>query len=144
MLRRFSPKKDTYLSFCTQLILPVRVYPRGRKKTRFPWAAFLLAGTWRNPYTIYMEEKAFSALISGRVQGVGFRHSAQNQARRLRLRGWVRNNAYGEVEVWAEGSQENLSRFLTWLRQGPDYSQVEEVRKTDQVPQGYGGFDIRA
>jgi len=86
------------------------------------------------------ETCAFFARVSGRVQGVGFRYSAIREAQRLRLNGWVRNAANGDVEVWAEGPQEALDLFLAWLHRGPGYSRVDSVDKTDAAPRGYKEF----
>ena len=91
------------------------------------------------------EEKptAFFALVSGRVQGVGFRYSAIREAQRLRLNGWVRNTYSGDVEVWAEGPREKLDLFLTWLRRGPQLARVDSINKEDRTPLGYNGFDAK-
>ena len=85
---------------------------------------------------------AFYAKVCGKVQGVGFRHSAIMEARRLRLNGWVRNTFRGDVEVWAEGPPENLAKFLAWLRRGPQFSRVDSVEKEDSEPKGYSCFDV--
>ena len=85
---------------------------------------------------------AFYARVNGRVQGVGFRHSALLEARRLRLNGWVRNAANGDVEVWAEGQPEKLAQFLAWLHRGPQFSRVDSVEKEDREPKGYSDFGI--
>jgi acylphosphatase len=85
---------------------------------------------------------AFFARVSGRVQGVGFRYSAIREARRLKLAGWVRNSASGDVEVWAEGPEEALDLFLAWLHRGPAYSRVDSVEKTDATPRGYKDFAV--
>lgn len=66
-------------------------------------------------------------LISGRVQGVGFRAAACDQARRLALAGWVRNRADGCVEVTARGAATDLAAFKAWLDQGPAMAQIDEV-----------------
>jgi len=86
---------------------------------------------------------AFYARVCGKVQGVGFRHSALQEARRLRVKGWVRNAANGDVEVWAEGASESLAQFLTWLRRGPQFSRVDSVEKEDKESKGYSNFDIK-
>jgi acylphosphatase len=86
--------------------------------------------------------RAFSALIRGRVQGVGFRYSAYHEARRLGLSGWVRNTPEGDVELWAEGSGEKLKLLLRWLRRGPPGSRVESVRNSPQTPRGYRDFAV--
>jgi acylphosphatase len=85
---------------------------------------------------------AFFAKIRGRVQGVGFRYSAVQEANRLNVYGWVRNGQDGEVEVWAEGPADNLALYLAWLRRGPQYSRVNSVKKDDEEPKGYHKFII--
>ena len=85
---------------------------------------------------------AFFATVRGRVQGVGFRYSAISEAKRLKLKGWVRNAANGDVEAWAEGPQETLDLFLAWLHRGPSYSHVDSVDKTDVAPRGYRDFVV--
>jgi len=85
---------------------------------------------------------AFFARVHGRVQGVGFRYSAIREAQRLKLNGWVRNTDSGDVEVWAEGTQEALDLLFAWLRRGPSYSRVDSVEKTDATPRGYRDFVV--
>jgi acylphosphatase len=86
---------------------------------------------------------AFHAVISGRVQGVGFRYACYNEACRLGLTGWVRNEPDGSVEVWTEGSREKLAGFLQWLNRGPPGARVDSVR-VDRPPPGgtYKRFTI--
>ncbi|MDR1318156.1 MAG: acylphosphatase [Treponema sp.] len=87
--------------------------------------------------------KAFYIRISGRVQGVGFRYTCRNEACRLGIRGWVRNNYNGDVEVWAEGSAEKLECFLRWLRRGPPGARVDSADCETRQPTGkYQGFGI--
>ncbi len=71
--------------------------------------------------------KRFRAVVRGRVQGVGFRAAATNEARRLRLTGWVRNLFDGTVEVEAQGDDAAVESFLAWLRRGPSYAHVTSV-----------------
>ncbi|MDR2047913.1 MAG: acylphosphatase [Treponema sp.] len=85
---------------------------------------------------------AFFARVQGRVQGVGFRYSAIQEARRAGITGWVRNNADGDVEVWAEGPPEKLAAFLRWLRKGPPYARVEAVNREEKQPRGYREFGV--
>lgn len=68
-------------------------------------------------------------IISGRVQGVGFRFSAYDEARELALAGWVRNLPNGDVEIVAEGSRKNLQMLAAWAHQGPPSAHVTEVRE---------------
>lgn len=71
------------------------------------------------------EVRAFTARVSGRVQGVAFRWSAQRAARKLGLTGWVRNEPDGSVSCWAEGPEVSLRMFATWLQSGPPMAHVE-------------------
>ena len=83
-------------------------------------------------------------LISGRVQGVGFRYFAQRVASRDGIQGWVRNLPDGRVEASAEGEAEAMERFETRLRQGPPGARVEDVEVEDSVPEGRdAGFHVR-
>ena len=68
-------------------------------------------------------------IISGRVQGVGFRFSAYDEAKDLGLAGWVRNLYSGEVEIVAEGSRENLRMLSAWAHLGPPSARVTKVRE---------------
>ena len=82
--------------------------------------------------------------VSGRVQGVGFRYSAQRRARGLGLTGYVRNRADGRVELWAEGDADALATLDAWLRKGPPTARVEGVEREVQSPSGsYTRFTIR-
>lgn len=65
--------------------------------------------------------------ISGRVQGVGFRFFAVNQASQYGVTGWVRNLMDGRVEIEAEGEMEKLRMFLEDVRRGPGAGHVSGV-----------------
>jgi acylphosphatase len=82
------------------------------------------------------------AYYSGRVQGVGFRFTAQHVAEGFAIAGFVRNLPDGRVEVLAEGLAEQVDGFLTALNQRmAEY--VEEVRVEEEASQGLQGFRIR-
>lgn len=81
-----------------------------------------------------------TALISGQVQGVGFRRYVQRQARDLGLSGYAENLIDGRVEVVAEGPEADLHRLLHWLRRGPPHSRVEDVQT--QYSDGTGVRDF--
>ncbi|HVB64388.1 MAG TPA: acylphosphatase [Nitrolancea sp.] len=67
-------------------------------------------------------------VVTGRVQGVGFRAFVANEARRLMLRGWVRNGEDGcTVEIVVEGETEAVRRFLSLVRQGPPAAVVKRL-----------------
>jgi acylphosphatase len=75
-------------------------------------------------------------LISGRVQGVGFRYFAEAAAAREGLHGWVRNLPDGRVEAHAEGDAEGIDRFERALRHGPPGARVEHVDIEHTAPDG--------
>lgn len=66
-------------------------------------------------------------LVSGRVQGVGFRAATQRQALQLSLDGWVRNRHDGAVELMAAGSAGDLDALRDWLGHGPASAHVTRV-----------------
>lgn len=86
--------------------------------------------------------RATEYLVSGRVQGVGFRAFVADAARAEGLDGWVKNLPDGRVQVQAEGDAEALSRFEWRLWQGPPMARVEDVVGQDAVPGASTGFRI--
>lgn len=74
--------------------------------------------------------------MRGRVQGVGFRATAFDEARRLALAGWARNRVDGTVEVLAEGPEPRLVLFLAFLHQGPRGAHVSGVNEEWSDAQG--------
>jgi len=83
-------------------------------------------------------------VVSGQVQGVGFRFFAHDAARREGLSGHVANQADGTVEAVAEGDAEGMERFERALRRGPARSRVDRVLIDDVVPTSRSaGFEIR-
>ncbi|MCU9945857.1 acylphosphatase [Pseudomonas solani] len=81
--------------------------------------------------------------VSGKVQGVHFRQSTQEEADRLDLDGWVRNLADGRVEVLFEGEEGAVRELAAWLEQGPSGAKVDAVELTEQPLQGIAGFIVR-
>ena len=71
--------------------------------------------------------EAIHAVVSGRVQGVGFRYSTEAMGRRLGLTGWVRNQTDGTVETWAQGPPEVVDAFISYLKEGPLHASVTSV-----------------
>ena len=67
-------------------------------------------------------------VVSGMVQGVGFRYFIHHHARQLGLTGWVRNLPNGDVEIQAEGSREFVESLVTYARRGPRLAVVSNVR----------------
>jgi acylphosphatase len=84
-----------------------------------------------------MEENARAHVyISGRVQGVNFRASTRDEARRANLRGWVRNLSDGRVEAVFEGPRADVRHLVSWCQQGPSPAYVEHVDLTWEDPTG--------
>jgi acylphosphatase len=83
-------------------------------------------------------------IISGRVQGVGFRFSAYDEAIALAVAGFVRNLPGGEVEMVAEGPREKLKMLASWAHLGPPSARVTHVREEWFDPTGeFTEFRIR-
>lgn len=71
--------------------------------------------------------KRFQIRVSGRVQGVFFRKNAQQKARTLTLKGFVRNEPDGSVYIEAEGEEEQLHQLIEWCKKGPPLAMVADV-----------------
>ena len=74
-----------------------------------------------------MALKRLQLFVRGRVQGVYFRASAQREARRLGLTGWVKNRADGSVEILAEGEEISIRELYGWAQKGPSAARVDRV-----------------
>jgi acylphosphatase len=75
-----------------------------------------------------MEKARVRIVVSGIVQGVGYRSFALRHGNSLNLSGYVRNTPEGEVELEAEGDRGDVERFIFLLREGPRAAQVRDVR----------------
>jgi acylphosphatase len=83
-------------------------------------------------------------LVSGRVQGVGFRFFVQERAAVEGLHGWVRNLPDGRVEAWLEGDDESVTRVERAIQRGPAGAHVEHVIVEEVTPARRAtGFSIR-
>ena len=82
-------------------------------------------------------------VISGRVQGVGFRAFAQHAAHALGVTGWAQNLDNGDVEVHANGAPQHLDDFEARLRQGPRWGEVRAVTVLEVEVSETSGFYIR-
>jgi acylphosphatase len=71
--------------------------------------------------------KQIQIRVYGRVQGVFFRASAQREAKRLGLTGWVRNRNDSSVELVAEGEETGIKDLIAWAQNGPSAARVEKV-----------------
>ncbi len=85
-----------------------------------------------------------SAHVTGRVQGVGFRHFVRTRARNLGLDGWVRNESDGAVRLVAEGPRAALEDLLQALHHGPSAAHVTNVTSDWRPATGeFDGFSVR-
>jgi acylphosphatase len=75
-------------------------------------------------------------LITGRVQGVGFRFYMQRKARELGVTGWVRNRRDGSVEAMAQGESDAVETLTSWARRGPPSAVVADIR----IGEGSGDY----
>ena len=81
-------------------------------------------------------------VISGRVQGVGFRWFTKDVAAREGVTGWVRNLPDGRVEAVFEGPAEDVHRLVDWAGHGPRLAAVATVEVHAERPEGLGSFTI--
>lgn len=88
--------------------------------------------------------KCVHLLISGFVQGVGFRHGTKRKAEELGLSGWVRNTQNNMVEVTAEGPKEKLEKLIEWCNKGPWLAEIERVNVVWEEATGeFSSFEIK-
>lgn len=82
--------------------------------------------------------------VSGRVQGVFFRHHTMKKAAELGLRGWVKNLPDGKVEAVIEGDPHSVDEMVSWCRSGPPSAHVSNLEVTrEETTQEFDSFTIR-
>lgn len=83
-------------------------------------------------------------LVSGSVQGVGYRASAYDKAVQLGLEGWIRNRSDGSVEALVEGEDAAVAEFVEWCKRGPRSAHVVGVDAQDDASlEPLSGFEVR-
>jgi acylphosphatase len=82
-------------------------------------------------------------VVHGLVQGVWFRASTEEEARRAGVDGWVRNRADGCVEAVFEGARDAVERMVDYVGRGPRGARVERVEVHEEDPRGERGFGVR-
>lgn len=81
--------------------------------------------------------------VTGKVQGVWFRHNANIIANKLGLKGYVRNTP-DSVEIVAEGDAGQITKLIEFCQQGPPSARVEDVKVDEEEPTGeFNSFEIK-
>lgn len=86
-----------------------------------------------------MAEQCVVWVVSGRVQGVGFRYHTVRLARRHGIRGWVRNQADGTVLIHAAGAPPAMTAFRQGVNKGPVFSRVDGIDEEALEPVSLDG-----
>jgi acylphosphatase len=89
-----------------------------------------------------MDKVHYNTLVKGKVQGVWFRKYTKDQADRLGIRGFVENDANGNVYVEAEGTTDAMDAFIETLKKGSPLSKVSQVLYDIESPKGFKEFKI--
>jgi acylphosphatase len=87
--------------------------------------------------------RAVEVTVSGQVQGVSFRAYAAQEAVRLELVGWVRNERDGSVSAHYEGADDAVEEMLAWCRTGSPSAHVHQVEVHEVEPTGQASFEVR-
>ncbi|MFW6015956.1 MAG: acylphosphatase [bacterium] len=66
-------------------------------------------------------------IISGRVQGVGFRAFALDKSRKFGIKGWIKNRSDGKVEAVVQGKESDINRLLKYFEKGPAWARVDNI-----------------
>lgn len=90
-----------------------------------------------------MKSSRVSVLITGKVQGVGYRYWTVRQARELGLNGWVRNLPDGRVEAVFEGSESAVKQMIQYCYSGPSAAIVSDVTVEMGEPLALEGFEVK-
>ena len=86
--------------------------------------------------------KHYQIRVSGKVQGVFFRHNTRKKALELGIKGIVRNEPDGSVYIEAEGDGDSLAAFLAWCKDGPPLAQIDNLKMEDGMIKKYHTFEI--
>ncbi|MCL5771052.1 MAG: acylphosphatase [Actinobacteria bacterium] len=90
-------------------------------------------------------KKCFELIIEGRVQGVGFRYFAFNNALKHNITGYVKNLPDGNVEIVCSGEKQDLDKFISKMKKGPSFSYISSFKINELSSDGYEfkNFEIR-
>ncbi|MGM0365602.1 MAG: acylphosphatase [Actinomycetota bacterium] len=86
----------------------------------------------------------YKIILSGRVQGVGFRYFTENRAHKYNIGGYVRNTQDDKVEIVCQGDEDNLKPFIREIKKGPSFAMVTNADiQPITNPKNYHSFDIK-
>lgn len=87
--------------------------------------------------------KRVHVYVTGRVQGVFFRHNTMVKAKELGLKGWVRNTKDGRVEIVCEGDGNSIDKMITWCKKGPSGASVENLNfQWEEFKNEFSNFQV--
>ncbi|MDP4010392.1 MAG: acylphosphatase [Candidatus Spechtbacteria bacterium] len=86
--------------------------------------------------------KHLNIRVSGRVQGIFYRHSAHKYAEELGIRGFVRNESNGSVYMEVEGEDEAIGKFVEWAGRGPVFAGVDRIETEEKELKNFSEFKI--
>jgi len=87
--------------------------------------------------------KHIKLTITGRVQGVWFRYNTKKEADELGVYGFVKNLTNGDVYIEAEGTKEQLEKFVIWCNKGPTQARVDNVNEKNGSLEHFKNFEIK-
>ena len=96
----------------------------------------------QNP-SLLQEQIRTHVLISGKVQGVGYRYFTTKKASQLKINGWVQNLPDGRVEAIFEGDRKTVEKMINWCHEGSPSAVVQDVSVEYLEPEGLEGFEVR-
>ena len=86
--------------------------------------------------------KAVKVIIYGKVQGVGFRNFVFSHAKKLNIKGYVKNNPDGTVEAVFEGDEDNINKMIELCKKGPERARVDKIDIKEIEINNYQDFKI--
>ncbi|SFS07615.1 acylphosphatase [Halomicrobium zhouii] len=90
-----------------------------------------------------MTDTRAHVFVSGKVQGVFYRATTREEARKRGVDGWVKNLSDGRVEAVFEGPEDAVEEMVEWCHEGSDRAHVEDVEIEYDEPEGFDSFEIR-
>jgi acylphosphatase len=83
-------------------------------------------------------------VVTGKVQGVFYRHYAKKEADKLRIKGWCQNRENGSVHIVAIGQDSDIDKFIEWTKNGTSLAKVRKVEISEESFENFEGeFEIR-